>query len=176
MLRPTQQNQAATTLRRSHRSAKRLRDAAAPDTIEKLTAELERYKQRLESSQREFQRVAMTDPLTGCHNRRFFDQIIDREVQRHARYNIPLTSCTEREAGAKSAKLKAGFDLSVQGWALPPGLGLSVGCAELGHAAGNIEALLEEADARMYADKHRRQAPLGPHHVTETGHATGATA
>ena len=79
-------------------------------------------------------------------------------------------------AGAKSAKLKAGFDLSVQGWALPPGLGLSVGCAELGHAAGNIEALLEEADARMYADKHRRQAPLGPHHVTETGHATGATA
>ncbi len=91
MLRPTQQNQAATTLRRSHRSAKRLRDAAAPDTIEKLTAELERYKQRLESSQREFQRVAMTDPLTGCHNRRFFDQIIDREVQRHARYNIPLT-------------------------------------------------------------------------------------
>ena len=230
MLRPTQQNQAATTLRRSHRSAKRLRDAAAPDTIEKLTAELERYKQRLESSQREFQRVAMTDPLTGCHNRRFFDQIIDREVQRHARYNIPLTlvfvdvdrfqsinddmghamgdrlvqhvasllqryvrgsdyvfrwggdefvalmSCTEREAGAKSAKLKAGFDLSVQGWALPPGLGLSVGCAELGHAAGNIEVLLEEADARMYADKHRRQAPLGPHHVTETGHATGATA
>ena len=41
MLRPTQQNQAATTLRRSHRSVKRLRDAAAPDTIEKLTAELE---------------------------------------------------------------------------------------------------------------------------------------
>ena len=172
----------------------------------------------------------MTDPLTGCHNRRFFDQIIDREVQRHVRYNIPLTllfvdvdrfksvnddmghamgdrlvqhvagllqrhvrgsdyvfrwggdefvalmSCTEREAGSKSAMLKAGFDSSVQRWALPPGLGLSVGCAEFGHAAGNIEALLVEADARMYADKHRRQAPLGPHHVTETGHATGATA
>lgn len=174
--------------------------------------------------------VAMTDPLTGCHNRRFFDQIIDREVQRHVRYNIPLTllfvdvdrfksvnddmghamgdrlvqhvagllqrhvrgsdyvfrwggdefvalmSCTEREAGSKSAMLKAGFDSSVQRWALPPGLGLSVGCAEFGHAAGNIEALLVEADARMYADKHRRQAPVGSHLMTETGHATGAIA
>ena len=89
---------------------------------------------------------------------------------------VALMFCTAREARSKSAKLKGGFDSSVQGWALPPGLGLSVGCAELGHAAGNIEVLLEEADARMYADKHRRQAPLGPHHVTETGHATGATA
>ena len=75
MLRPTQQNQVATT----------------SDTIAKLTAEMDGYKQRLESSQREFQRVAMTDPLTGCHNRRFLDQIIDREVQRHTRYNILLT-------------------------------------------------------------------------------------
>ena len=230
MLRPTQQNQAATTLRRSHRGARRLRDAAAPDTIEKLTAELERYKRRLESSQREFQRVAMTDPLTGCHNRRFFDQIIDREVQRHVRYNIPLTllfvdvdrfksvnddmghamgdrlvqhvagllqrhvrgsdyvfrwggdefvalmSYTERKARSKSAKLKAGFDSSVQEWALPPGLGLSVGCAELGHAAGNIEALLEEADARMYGDKHRRQTLVGSHLMTETRPQAGAIA
>jgi len=60
-----------------------------------------------------------------------------------------------RSCPAPSARLKAGFDSSVQRWALPPGLGLSVGCAEFGHAAGNIEALLVEADARMYADKHQ---------------------
>ncbi len=230
MLRPTQQKRVATASRRSHRSARPPRDSSSPDTIEKLTAELERYKRRLESSQCEFQRVAMTDPLTGCHNRRFFDQFLDREVQRHARYNIPLTlvfvdvdrfksvnddmghamgdrlvqhvvsllqrhvrgsdyvfrwggdefvalmSCTERDAASKSAQLKAGFAVSVQGWALPPGLGLSVGCAELGHAAGNIEALLEEADARMYADKHRRQAPVGSHLMTETRPQAAATA
>jgi diguanylate cyclase (GGDEF)-like protein len=29
--------------------------------------------------------------LTGCRNRRFFDQIIGREVQRHRRYELPLS-------------------------------------------------------------------------------------
>src|SRR5207245_11812809 len=28
---------------------------------------------------------------TGCHNRRFFDQVIDRELQRHARFDLPLS-------------------------------------------------------------------------------------
>ena len=35
--------------------------------------------------------AAITDPLTGCHNRRFFDQVIDRELQRHARFKLPLS-------------------------------------------------------------------------------------
>ena len=33
----------------------------------------------------------ITDPLTGCRNRRFFDEIIGRELQRHRRYEIPLS-------------------------------------------------------------------------------------
>src|SRR5262249_29380581 len=39
----------------------------------------------------EIQRLAITDPLTGCHNRRFFDEIEPREIQRHRRYLAPLS-------------------------------------------------------------------------------------
>src|SRR4030095_3021113 len=36
-------------------------------------------------------RMVITDPLTGCRNRHFFDEIIGRELQRHRRYGIPLS-------------------------------------------------------------------------------------
>ena len=35
--------------------------------------------------------MVITDPLTGCRNRRFFDEIIGRELQRHRRYGIPMS-------------------------------------------------------------------------------------
>ena len=35
--------------------------------------------------------MVITDPLTGCRNRRFFDEIIGRELQRHQRYGIPMS-------------------------------------------------------------------------------------
>lgn len=36
-------------------------------------------------------RRAITDLLTGCHNRRFFDEIERREIQHHLRYGAPLS-------------------------------------------------------------------------------------
>jgi diguanylate cyclase (GGDEF)-like protein len=33
----------------------------------------------------------VTDPLTSCHNRRFFDEIAARELDRHWRQALPLT-------------------------------------------------------------------------------------
>jgi diguanylate cyclase (GGDEF)-like protein len=36
-------------------------------------------------------RRAITDPLTGCHNRRFFDEIERREIQHHLRCGAPLS-------------------------------------------------------------------------------------
>ena len=36
-------------------------------------------------------RLAVTDPLTGCYNRRFFYEVIERELERHRRYFIPLS-------------------------------------------------------------------------------------
>ena len=35
--------------------------------------------------------ASITDPRTGCHNRRFLEQVMDRELQRHARFNLPLS-------------------------------------------------------------------------------------
>ncbi|HEV8347230.1 MAG TPA: GGDEF domain-containing protein [Vicinamibacterales bacterium] len=59
--------------------------------FEDMTYELRLTNRRLESAREELTQAAITDPLTGCHNRRFLDQVIDRELQRHARFELPLS-------------------------------------------------------------------------------------
>jgi diguanylate cyclase (GGDEF)-like protein len=59
--------------------------------FEDMTDELRRQKRDLEFANREIKNLAITDPLTGCHNRRFFDEIERREIQRHRRYGAPLS-------------------------------------------------------------------------------------
>jgi diguanylate cyclase (GGDEF)-like protein len=59
--------------------------------FEDMTFELRVTNRRLESAQQDLVQAAITDPLTGCHNRRFFDQVVDRELQRHARFKLPLS-------------------------------------------------------------------------------------
>ena len=46
---------------------------------------------QLKSAQSELHEMAITDPLTHCRNRRFFDECIGKELKRHRRYNIPLS-------------------------------------------------------------------------------------
>jgi diguanylate cyclase (GGDEF)-like protein len=60
-------------------------------TFEDMTYELRMTNRRLESAQGELRHMVTTDPLTGCRNRRFFDDVIGREIQRHRRYRIPLS-------------------------------------------------------------------------------------
>ena len=60
-------------------------------TFEDMTYELRLTNKRLESAQGELRQLVTTDPLTGCRNRRFFSEIIGREIQRHRRYHIPLS-------------------------------------------------------------------------------------
>ena len=60
-------------------------------TFEDMTYELRLTNRRLESAQWELRQMVTTDPLTGCRNRRLFDEVINREVQRHRRYRIPLS-------------------------------------------------------------------------------------
>jgi diguanylate cyclase (GGDEF)-like protein len=60
-------------------------------TFEDMTWELRRTNRRLERAQDKLRRMVITDPLTGCRNRRFFDEIIGRELQRHRRYEIPVS-------------------------------------------------------------------------------------
>jgi len=59
--------------------------------FEDMTYELRLTNRRLESAQAELREKAITDSLTGTRNRRFFDEIIGRELQRHHRYRTPLS-------------------------------------------------------------------------------------
>jgi diguanylate cyclase (GGDEF)-like protein len=175
-------------------------------TFEDMTDELRLTNKRLEAAQGELRDLVTRDALTGCRNRRFFDEVIGREIQRHRRYGIPLSllfidvdrfkaindtlghevgdrvlkqvatflinrvreaddvfrwggdeflilmSCPLREAERKAAELKAAFARSETA-TLQPGVGLSIGCAELKPEAADVMAAVKAADARMYQDK-----------------------
>ena len=177
--------------------------------FEDMTYELRVSNAQLEAAQGELRQLVTTDALTGCRNRRYFDEIIGREVQRHRRYHIALSlvfidvdrfktindtlghdegdrvlqrvaafllrnvrevdyvfrwggdeflilmSCREEEAGRRAADLQSGFARSADADGLPSGVGLSVGCAEVGPEVSDILALIKVADERMYVNKKR---------------------
>ena len=181
-------------------------------TLKKLATDLRAASQQLESAQLQLHQLATSDALTGCHNRRYYEEVVRTEVEQHLRTGSPLSlvfididgvkfvndtlghttgdrlirqvaqllqrhtrsddyvfrwggdefvllmTCRETEARRKGTKLKKAFAASVRRWSLPPGVGLSVGCAELGRSAGDAEALIQHADERMYADKRSRDA------------------
>ena len=59
--------------------------------FEHMTYELRVINRQLKGAQTELHKLVITDPLTGCHNRRFFDEVIGRELQRHRRSHILLS-------------------------------------------------------------------------------------
>gem|GEM_PF-1139991 len=59
--------------------------------FEEMTFELRLANRRLQETQAELREMAITDALTGCHNRRFFHEVIKRELQRQQRYDVPLS-------------------------------------------------------------------------------------
>jgi diguanylate cyclase (GGDEF)-like protein len=59
--------------------------------FEDMTYELQRTNAQLEAAQRDLRELVITDPLTGTRNRRFFHEVIGRELQRHRRYHLPLS-------------------------------------------------------------------------------------
>ena len=59
--------------------------------FEDMTYEIRLTNRRLEAAREELLLAATTDPLTGCHNRRFLEQVMDRELQRHTRFSLPLS-------------------------------------------------------------------------------------
>jgi len=177
--------------------------------FEDMTYELRMTNSQLEAAQEELRQLVTTDTLTGCRNRQYFDEVIDREIQRHRRYHIPLSivfmdvdrfktindtlghdegdrvlqrvaaflvrnvrevdyvfrwggdeflilmSCREEEAGRRATALQTAFATSIEAEALPAGVGLSVGCAEIGPGTDDIIALVKRADERMYENKRR---------------------
>jgi len=178
-------------------------------TFEDMTWELRRTNRRLEAAQGKLRRMVITDPLTGCRNRRFFDEIIGRELTRHRRYDIPLSvvfvdvdrfkaindtlghdagdrvlrevaafllnnireadyvfrwggdefvillSCGEEEARRRGQKLQVEFARYADAAKLPPGVGLSMGCAEVTLDTKDVMSQIKEADEQMYRNKRR---------------------
>jgi diguanylate cyclase (GGDEF)-like protein len=59
--------------------------------FEDMTYELRHTNRHLENAQNELRQLVITDALTGTRNRRFFDEVIGRELQRHKRYRTPLS-------------------------------------------------------------------------------------
>jgi diguanylate cyclase (GGDEF)-like protein len=59
--------------------------------FEDMSAELQAINMDLAQSQLDLQAAAVTDPLTGCYNRRFFDEVVERELERRRRHAIPLS-------------------------------------------------------------------------------------
>lgn len=55
------------------------------------TAELERTMRNLELANRELAKLSVTDPLTGLHNRRYFDEVLASEIQRGQRQQSPVS-------------------------------------------------------------------------------------
>jgi diguanylate cyclase (GGDEF)-like protein len=184
-------------------------------TFEDMTWELRRTNRRLEAAQSKLRRMVITDPLTGCRNRRFFDEIIGRELQRHRRYGIPMSvlfvdvdrfkaindtlghdagdrvlrevaafllsnireadyvfrwggdeflillSCEEDEAARRGHALQTDFARYAIAAALPPGVGLSIGCAEVPDTSRSVMAVIKAADERMYENKRTLRRGLG---------------
>ncbi len=76
---------------------------------------------------------------------------------------LVLITCGGEEAARKAAVLKSSFDAAPEAVDLPPGIGLSVGWAEVPPGTEDLLPLVKEADARMYADKGhaaKAQAPI----------------
>jgi GGDEF domain-containing protein len=62
-------------------------------------------------------------------------------------------SCAEDEARRRGLALQNAFASAPQARSLPPGVGLSIGCAEVTAESDDVMALIKIADERMYENK-----------------------
>ncbi len=61
------------------------------DRVQERTQELERTMTNLEIANRELAKLSVTDPLTKVHNRRYFDETLQRELERSMRTGQPVS-------------------------------------------------------------------------------------
>ena len=59
--------------------------------FEEMLHELREANRELRETQGELERMATVDALTGCNNRHSLEQNLDRELERHRRYDTPLS-------------------------------------------------------------------------------------
>jgi diguanylate cyclase (GGDEF)-like protein len=68
---------------------------------------------------------------------------------------LGLLTCTEEDARRRGLDLQQRFPATPEARALPPGVGLSVGCAEFTADTDDPMRIVRLADERMYRDKER---------------------
>ncbi len=61
------------------------------DALLDKNRELDRANQELESRRQELLALSRTDPLTGLHNRRYFEERLELEFERSRRYRVPIS-------------------------------------------------------------------------------------
>jgi diguanylate cyclase (GGDEF)-like protein len=61
------------------------------DTFNLVNKQLKEFKQLVTDRDRELERIATTDKLTGAYTRMKFDEIMEREIGRFKRHNEPLS-------------------------------------------------------------------------------------
>ena len=61
------------------------------ETFNLVNKQLKEFKQLVTDRDRELERIATTDKLTGAYNRIKFDEIMEREIARFKRHNEPLS-------------------------------------------------------------------------------------
>ncbi len=59
--------------------------------IKQANIELKKQLIQIQTLQQELKEQTLRDPLTGLHNRRFFDEVIEREFERVQRDAVPIT-------------------------------------------------------------------------------------
>ncbi len=69
---------------------------------------------------------------------------------------LALLTCTEEDARRRGLDLQREFPATTEVRALPPGVGLSVGCAEFTPDQDDPMRIVRLADERMYREKERR--------------------
>lgn len=66
-------------------------NAQLEERVKERTQELERTMTNLELANRELAKLSVTDPLTKVHNRRYFDEMLHREILRSQRSQQPMS-------------------------------------------------------------------------------------
>jgi diguanylate cyclase (GGDEF)-like protein len=66
-------------------------NAMVKDTFALIHEQLMEYRQIVDDKNRELERLATTDKLTGAYNRIKFEEIIEKEIERIRRYRLPFS-------------------------------------------------------------------------------------
>ncbi|QSP93502.1 GGDEF domain-containing protein [Marinobacter salinisoli] len=81
------------TLRADKLKAEQAARAAQLALNSKLTEEVKRRTLELEELNQKLRELSITDELTGCFNRRHFNQVFEEELTHHLRQALPLAFC-----------------------------------------------------------------------------------